>query len=480
MVPRSTDKKGSKKDENARTFAPREDQRTGPKPSAFVLGEALEYRVARLHLFMGYFVRRGCPIYTVAALDRATDLDVLAIRYVAPFQRQMIIAECKSGDNAPLDRLFWLAGVKNFTNADEALLVRKATKWNIKDFAKESGVQVLDLPRLAELELSLGIIEDEWPGVSDRQFFSQELNEWNAALKANPRFWELTLTLTSEVRWEEPFAGANYLLSQLRLLTRTFPQPPKESLFRFLLTEALAQLSVFLLRIVEKCFDLGEKDRDGFIRKGLTYGNLDSKYAERILESAYNLARQSVYHYTNRTVDIERQVFSMPEPPGTDQLLAFVDVLVRSYPACLIFPQVCDHVLLERFTKRREMRRMLRRMFPESTLGNSLSLAQQFVTTLVSMGACPSYIAESFARPEPDHSSLISPNLGIAGDSAPSGGPPKAPPPTQTWLRMADPQQPEIDTSPNNPEPGVSEKPSTESGKPSLDAPSPKQDADKG
>jgi hypothetical protein len=54
--------------------------------------------------------REVARIYTVAALDRATDLDVLATRYIEPFQRQMFIAECKSGDNAPLDRVFWLSG----------------------------------------------------------------------------------------------------------------------------------------------------------------------------------------------------------------------------------------------------------------------------------------------------------------------------------------------------------------------------------
>jgi hypothetical protein len=400
MSARPTEKRATKKGEPVRSGQSKFDSRSTPKPSAFVLGDELEYRIARLHIFMGYFVRRGCPIYTVAALDRATDLDMLAIRYIEPFKPQMIIAECKSGDNAPLDRIFWLSGVKTFTDADEAVLVRKSTKWNIKDFAKECGVRVLDLQRLAELEGSLGINENEWPGMSDREFFEKEFAKWNDQIKNNARYWELLITLTSEVRWEEPFAGANYLLSQLRLLTRSFPQPPQESFYRFLLSECLAQVSIFILRIVEQSFDLSEKDRHGFIRKGLSYGNLNPKYAERILESAYNLARQSVFHYTNRTVDIDRQVFSMPEPPGTNELVALIDTLVRSYPASLIFPQVCDYLLLERFTKHKETRRVLRRIFPQSTLGITISLVQKFVSALVSSGACPSYIEDVFVRPE--------------------------------------------------------------------------------
>jgi hypothetical protein len=241
-----------------------------------------------------------------------------------------------------------------------------------------------------------------WPGISDREFFSAELDGWNNALKATPRYWELALTLTSEIRWEEPFAGANYLLSQLRQLTRAFPQYPKDSFHRFLFSEAISQLSLFLVRIIEQTFDLGERDREGLIRKGLTYGNLDPKYAERILESAYNLSRQSVLHYTNQTVDLDRQVFSMPEPPGTDQLFAFLEVLLKGYPASLIFPQVTDYFLQERFLKKKDMRRLLRRMFPQVTLGASISLAEKFLKALVSIGACPPYIEEIFAKPEPD------------------------------------------------------------------------------
>lgn len=436
MAFRQSDRRGPRKDETERSGPANSESRGAPRPSAFVLGEELEYRVARLHLFMGYFVRRGCPIYTVAALDRATDLDMLAIRYIEPFKQQMIIAECKSGDNAPLDRIFWLSGVKNFTSADEALLVRKSTKWNIKDFAKECGVGVLDLHRLTELEAALGINEGEWPGISDRDFYAKEIPIWNGQAKNNSRYWELLITLTSEVRWDEPFAGANYLLSQLRLLTKAFPTPPEESLFRYLLSECIAQLSLFVLRIVEQSFDLSEKDRQGFIRKGFTYGNLDPKYAERILGSAYNLARQSVFHYTNQVVDIDRQVFSMPEPPGTTELVEFVEALVRTYPASLPFPQVCDYMLFERFTKRRETRRILRRIFPQSTLATTIALAQKFVAALISFGACPRYIEEVFSRPESEAAHIA--NHSSAAGRLLEDGPRKEHTPVQASLGLTD------------------------------------------
>ena len=45
--------------------------------------------------------------------------------------------------------------------------------------------------------------------------------------------------------------------------------------FPFPLSESIAQMAVFLTRIAEKCFDLSADDRHGFIKKGITYGNLE-------------------------------------------------------------------------------------------------------------------------------------------------------------------------------------------------------------
>src|SRR5260370_733109 len=154
-------------------------------------------RIARLQIFSGFLVRRGCPIYTIAALDRATDLDVLAFRHSEVFRREMIVTECKSGNTAPLDRIFWLTGVRNYTGVTQAFLVRKGTKWNIKDFAKECGVQILDMARVAEIETALKIAENEWPRVSERAFDSGDVASWNKALNAEARYWELYQTLTS-------------------------------------------------------------------------------------------------------------------------------------------------------------------------------------------------------------------------------------------------------------------------------------------
>jgi hypothetical protein len=188
---------------------------------------------------------------------------------------------------------------------------------------------VLDFFRVTELETALKISDSDWPGISERSFYKAEQSSWNRLLSSEPRYWELYQTLTSEIRYDDPFGGVNYLLAQLRLITRSWEAPPQEAYFRFLLSESITQLAVFLIRLVELSFDLTASDRRGFIKKGLTYGNLEPQYADRILNSAYNMTRQAVLHYTNRFVDIDRELFSMPPPPNTEEIITFVDELSR-------------------------------------------------------------------------------------------------------------------------------------------------------
>lgn len=320
----------------------------------------------------------------------------------------MVIAECKSGVTGPLDRIFWLSGVKNFVDANEAFLVRKGTKWNIKDFAKTAGVQVFDTSRLSELEITFRISEHDWPGISDREYFQTKIDGWNKSLAGNPQWWELYMTLRGEVRFLDPFPAINYTLQQLRLLSRAAKPPSAGSIERFLLAESISQLLVFLMRVAEHSFDLSPEDRSGYIRKGLTYGSLDPRFADRILNSAYNLTRQAILHYTDKVKDIDRQLFRMPVPPGSDEVVAAVDLILRAYPSSLDLPQICDLLLTEVFVKGNRNGGWMKRIFHRSELTTRVDLVRSFLQLLARAGACPADL--------PD---LITSNSTASPDAAP-------------------------------------------------------------
>jgi hypothetical protein len=116
---------------------------------------------------------------------------------------------------------------------------------------------------------------------------------------------------------------------------------------------------------------------------------------DRILNSAYNMTRQAVQHYTHKFVDIDKSLFSMPAPPGTDQIVGMVDDLLASYPSSLTFPQICDLVLFEVFTKLKEARGWLRRIFPQLDLPARVEAVRKFIGALVAMEACPGYVLDA-------------------------------------------------------------------------------------
>lgn len=380
------------------------------KPAAFEVGDDLEYRIQRLQIFMGYFVRRGRPIYTSGNLDRATDLDVYALRYVEPFSCEVIISECKSGGIGPLDRIFWLAGLKNYVKAKEALLVRKGTKWNIKEFAKQCQVQVVDLFRIAELEKNFKINDTDWPGLSDINFVKGEAEGWNKTISSDKRIWELYSTLVSEIRFNDPFPAINYLLSQMRLLTKMLKDVPSDSFYRYLLSECISQLLIFCMRVSEISFDLKKEDREGFIHKGLTYGSIEPRYAERILQSAYNLARQSVLHYTNKEVEIDKSIFKMPTSPGTEGILTLVNGILSAYPISLKLPQICDFLLSELFTKQYKAKGLLKKIFPQHTLTAPVDLVRWYLKVLIDIDACPNYILETLKTENSEKNGKVYPD----------------------------------------------------------------------
>jgi hypothetical protein len=107
------------------------------------------------------------------------------------------------------------------------------------------------------------------------------------------------------------------------------------------------------------------------------------------------MTRQAVQHYTHKFVDIDKSLFSMPVHPGTDQIVAMVDDLLATYPSSLTFPQICNLILFEVFTKQKEARGWLRRIFPQSDLPARVEAVRKFIGALVALGACPGYVLDA-------------------------------------------------------------------------------------
>jgi hypothetical protein len=358
----------------------------------FKFGDPLEYRVLRLYVHMGFFARRGRELYTVGRLDTATDLDVLAIRYSEPLSREVRIAECKTaGGEGPLDRIFWLSGVKKYVEADFATLIRPATKWNIKNFATEVGVELFDLPHVDELERSLGIDPSLWLGSSDLSYFIAQSDEWNRALLRDANLKEIFQTLSGEVRFHDPFGGISFLLHHLRALSRELRERrfTSESLTKFLISESVAQLSMFLMRVSELTLGLSVTDRAAFIVKGMTYGHMDKPLVDRLFRNAQRITTELIKHHTGREILVDDSLFRMPQPPYVKEVQSLVESLVARPPIATSFGPITDLLVFERFVRQREGIDWLPKIFPYTNLRERVALVQDYLKVLQAIEAIP-------------------------------------------------------------------------------------------
>ncbi|PZT54154.1 hypothetical protein DN757_19175 [Paenibacillus silvae] len=365
-----------------------------------VIGDPLEYRVARMFMMQGYFVRRGINIYTTGYIDTATDVDVLAIKYADSFGRIMVISECKSGESKPLDRIFWLSGLKNYLNANRALLVRKPTRWNIKDFAKETGVEVIDNDYIDKLEDILEIDKNEWLGYTDREFFVQKKKAWNEILRKDPLLSELFHTLSGEARFNEPFGAINYYIHHMGSLTKLYNRTgygDKKTLIKFLLADASSQLIVFFMEICKLTFDLTSNDRKGFVIKKLTHGEMDPALTQRIFDHAYYLSKQAASYYSGEPVEMDRSMFSMPEPDYSDDLIAFIEYLISRMSFVSQLPYSCDLLLAETFVKDNYQFK-LKDNIDSTLLVRTLQGLDQYIKMLVKLECLPIQVMEIIGK----------------------------------------------------------------------------------
>jgi hypothetical protein len=352
----------------------------------------------RLFIWQGYFVRRGIEIYTDQYLNRATDLDVLALRFFPPFRHYLQIAECKSGASRPLDRIFWLSGVRSFASADNATLVRDATPWDIVDFANRNGVEILDRSAVGTLEQSLGLVEDSWPGPSERVFFQSQSSDWKKALMNDPEAGAFYEFLIGEFRWNNEIASIRYLLFAMRRLTKKAAGDPEASVWRWLLVECFVQLIIFAVFFSGRTLGLRPSDREGLVKKRLKYGTLETPVVRRMMRYAFKLTEQTLESLGVSGRRVNSTDFDFPEPQHSDEVIRIMRLVAEGIGDAYALPSFADYVLHELYLKRRDSLPILSIVMVGSDIAPVIKLAVSICDELFHIEALPRDFAVSFER----------------------------------------------------------------------------------
>ncbi|HCG01062.1 MAG TPA: hypothetical protein DEV93_11025 [Chloroflexi bacterium] len=105
-----------------------------------------------------------------------TDIDVVGVRFDSDLTWQTVVADCKSGKESAINRLFWLRGVMTFLGADRGYLVMKSIGPECREVALRMNVSLMDEENLTQYET------DKSLDVGSLNCFTLSAYDRNAAL----------------------------------------------------------------------------------------------------------------------------------------------------------------------------------------------------------------------------------------------------------------------------------------------------------
>ncbi len=309
----------------------------GPQSDRTDDGIELERRIARVEFAEGAFVRLRVPVRADAESGREilTDIDVLSIEIDLRLRITRTMLECKSGKGqaGEPDRLFWLAGFRQYVGAQRAGLVRVTASRRGLALARALGLHVIDNTVLAAREAANAWLPNRFAhiGGSGCQFAEQRTDIQLKGLVHLPK------SLTNFLRYETLLAEPHRILGALVALRGAvaqgaLPDPTGTVLAgHALIGLLLAAIGDAVLLDTVRPDDLRRR-----LERSLTTGDPDDDHVLHVLGDADQLMRYAVeqVHEKYGAMGVARQEVPVPnlrelvaEPPAW--LDSYLDLIER-------------------------------------------------------------------------------------------------------------------------------------------------------
>lgn len=259
-------------------------------------GDQLEYRLKRLMFGMGYFSKVGVIIKTSAdeKSDMITDLDVYGHYIHKNFAIKTLWADCKSGQAKPLERISWLVGVKNIIGIDDVIFVKKGVRTSTKQFARNLGVQILELGIIEKLEKDFNIDTGDWSGSWNPQTQLNKLSTFQKlTIPQNETFKRIANFITTNYWTFDSFSKVKKTITALKQLAEIEQYHLKEEELQSVHWAIFELINLFVLATLDICREVyyfSEIDRKETIINGLVSGELSGKKRKEIVEAVYKTA----------------------------------------------------------------------------------------------------------------------------------------------------------------------------------------------
>ena len=287
-------------------------------------GTKFEYDVCQLFSEQNYFTRRSIPIKSTVNQD-VTDIDVLGIKYTYPFEKKVIICDCKNkAKPKPFERIFWTKGLGEYVGANEEYISLPKIGNDIIEFARKSKVRVISQNELSEYE-------DKQIGYADYQYYGKFMQILEDKTLGDLQVLDYLSILKKEYISNNPYASLNIALLILNKLSLgNWSDNGKKILF----AEGATVVAHAILDICRDVFGMSKESREKYISVKLTYGGSEDTYINGLIEDITKYANEvlaekipkefydknlvdkiqiPVPHYTKNCIAIVERAYTNPE-----------------------------------------------------------------------------------------------------------------------------------------------------------------------
>jgi hypothetical protein len=258
----------------------------------------------------GYYVVRNIP-FVYEGFD-VTDIDLWLYGRASSISREITIVDIKNKKTPQaIERIFWVQGLRQATNATNAVVATTERRQAVKDFGADMGVLVLDGSFLTRLtkpnELSTDRLgQEEFAAMIEGYYLGKLDGDWKGRIFACKGLLSRGLS----------FDNCNAWLSHAKFFAEQVITKPtqREIALRclYLVCSFIAIAVDFLLKDISF---VEQTERARILKDGFTYGSKGNTGMKRILNIAMGLVEQ---HAVNGNVisnqvrsSVERQLSSL-------------------------------------------------------------------------------------------------------------------------------------------------------------------------
>lgn len=245
-------------------------------------GTEFEYDICQMFSEQTYFTRRSIPVVSIAGQD-ITDIDVLGIKYTYPFEKNLIICDCKNKVRPkPFERIFWTKGLAEYVNVDGAYVALPKIGYDIIEFAKKCNVRVISHNELVNYER-------RQIGYSDYTYYNDLMQTIMDKKSGDSQVSYYLPILKKEYVSDNPYVTLNIALLILNKLSQgIWSSEGKKIIF----AEGATVVAYALLEICKDVFGMDEISREKYITDKLTYGDSNESNISSLIDNMMRYANE--------------------------------------------------------------------------------------------------------------------------------------------------------------------------------------------